>query len=234
MPLIDVHRKAPAFSLKDQFGKSHSLKDYHGRIVVLYFYPKDMTSGCTKEACQFRDHHPEFSKIKAVVLGVSPDDAESHRQFVAEHLLPFTLLTDTPNAKGVAPVCDAYGTWQQKSMYGQKYMGVERTTYLIDPQGRVARRWDRVSVPGHVAEVLEAVKLLHAGEPLVDPDDRPVKLTKAKHRKTSRSHDTDPQYTPIRGPGNRSTAGPSKRAIRRPVPKVRASRAPKSARGRNR
>src|SRR5947208_3646826 len=94
MPLIEPRRKAPAFTLKDQHGKTHSLKDYLGRIVVLYFYPKDQTSGCTNEACQFRDHFPDFTKIKAVVLGISPDSADSHLRFASEHQLLFTLLTD--------------------------------------------------------------------------------------------------------------------------------------------
>src|SRR4051794_36468121 len=141
MPLIDVRRKAPAFTLKDENGKSHSLKDYMGRIVVLYFYPKDESAGCTNQACQFRDHFPEFTKVKAVVLGISPDSSESHKRFADEHQLAFTLLSDPPNDKGVAPVCDAFGVWGWRMMYGRRYKGVVRTTYVIDQTGRVARRW---------------------------------------------------------------------------------------------
>src|SRR5947208_2506688 len=134
MALIDPRRKAPAFTLKDQHGKTHALKDYLGRIVVLYFYPKDETSGCTNEACQFRELFPDFTKIKGVILGVSPDSSESHLRFASVHQLPFTLLSDPP-VKGVPPVCNTYGAWQSKTMYGRRFMGVVRTTYLIDQEG---------------------------------------------------------------------------------------------------
>lgn len=166
MPLIDVGKKAPAFKLKDQQGDTHALRDYAGRAVVLFFYPKDDTSGCTKEACQFRDALPDFDSLGAVVFGISPDDEHSHARFASKHGLNFTLLADVPsrqsgadsNAKGTPPVCDKYGVWQEKSMYGRKYMGVSRTTYLIDASGKVAHRWDKVKVPGHAAEVLERVQ----------------------------------------------------------------------------
>lgn len=160
MPLVEVGKKAPAFTLRDQDGKKHQLKDDAGRPVVVYFYPKDDTSGCTKEACAFRDLLPKFHKSKAVVFGVSPDDEKSHAKFVAKHDLNFTLLADVPGADGLPKVCEKYGVWQEKSMYGRKYMGVVRTTYLIDVDGKVARRWDNVKVPGHAEEVLEAVKSL--------------------------------------------------------------------------
>lgn len=166
MSLIDAGKKAPAVSLVDQDGEKHTLKDYAGRPVVLYFYPKDDTSGCTNEACQFRDLLPKFESSDAVVLGVSPDDAKSHRKFVEKYDLNFTLLADAPvkkkdeDGKGTPKVCDAYGVWQEKSMYGRKYMGVVRTTYLIDGEGKVAKRWDKVKVPGHADEVLEAIKAL--------------------------------------------------------------------------
>jgi peroxiredoxin Q/BCP len=222
MPPIPVRRKAPAFTLKDQHNKSHSLKDYAGRIVVLYFYPKDETAGCTNEACQFRDHFPDFTKIKGVILGVSPDGTDSHKRFADEHQLAFTLLADSPGPKGVPPVCEAYGVWGWKMLYGRRYKGVARTTYIIDQEGRVARRWDNVKVPGHVAEVLEAVKLLHSGEPLYDIDSKPVRLPRLKHRKKTRTRDTDPQYTPKRGGGNKSSAGPSRRPVRLPTPRARA------------
>jgi len=150
--LIDEGRKAPAFTLTDQDGNKHKLGDYAGQYVVLYFYPKDNTSGCTKQACQFRDRLPDFEKVDAVVLGVSPDSEKSHRNFADKHELPFTLLAD-PDKK----VLEKYGVWQEKSMYGRKYMGVVRTTYLIDPKGKVARRWDKVKVPDHAAVVLEAI-----------------------------------------------------------------------------
>ena len=155
MPLIDTGRKAPAFTLKDQDGRPHALASYAGRPVVLYFYPKDDTSGCTAEACAFRDGLPEFNASEAVVLGVSPDDEASHAKFAAKFDLTFPLLADHGSK-----VCEQYGVWQEKSMYGRKYMGVVRTTYLINGAGKVARRWDRVKVPGHAEEVLEAVRAL--------------------------------------------------------------------------
>ena len=153
MPLIEPGRKAPAFSLRDQQGKTHSLKDYAGRPVVLYFYPKDDTPGCTTEACGFRDALPDFSKVKATVLGISILDTASKAKFAAKHGLTFPLLADEDHA-----VAEKYGAWQEKSMYGRKYMGVARITYLIDGDGKVARRWDKVSVGTHADEVLAAVK----------------------------------------------------------------------------
>jgi len=158
MPLIDVGKKAPAFTLKDQHGEAHKLSDYTGggtgvSPVILYFYPKDDTSGCTKEACAFRDLQPDFGAVNAVVLGVSPDDEKSHAKFADKYDLNFTLLAD-PGSK----VCEKYGGWQEKSRYGRTYMGVVRTTYLIGPDGKVKRRWDKVKVPGHAEAVLEAVK----------------------------------------------------------------------------
>ncbi len=155
MPLIEVGKKAPAFTLKDQSGEAHKLSDYAGSPVVLYFYPKDDTSGCTVEACEFRDQQPQFGKVDAVVLGVSPDDETSHAKFVAKHDLNFTLLADVGSK-----VCEKYGVWQEKSMYGRKYMGVVRTTYLIGADGKVKKRWDKVKAPGHAEEVLAAVKAL--------------------------------------------------------------------------
>jgi peroxiredoxin Q/BCP len=160
MPLIDVGKKARAFTLPDQDGVKHALKDYAGTPVILYFYPRDNTSGCTKEACAFRDLMPKFKRGKAVVFGVSPDSAKSHAGFAAKHELNFTLLADEPGKDGTPKTCDAYGVWQEKSLYGKKHMGIVRTTYLIDADGKVARRWDKVKVDGHAEEVLEAVKAL--------------------------------------------------------------------------
>ena len=160
MSLIEVGRKAPVFTLQDQAGEKHALKDFLGKAVVLYFYPKDDTSGCTAEACQFRDQAPDFKKSKSVVFGVSPDSVESHRKFVDKHELNFTLLADPKDAEGDPKVCTKYGVWQEKSMYGRKYMGVVRTTYLIGPDGKVAQRWDKVKVPGHADAVLEAIRSL--------------------------------------------------------------------------
>lgn len=159
--LIEPGKKAPAFTLPDQNGDKHALKDCVGKPIVLFFYPKDDTSGCTKEACQFRDQLPDFTKAKALVFGISPDGVESHRKFVDKHDLNFTLLADDARDKDDNPkTCHKYGVWQEKSMYGRKYMGVVRTTYLIAPDGKVARRWDKVKVPGHADAVLEAIREL--------------------------------------------------------------------------
>jgi len=152
MPLVEPARKAPAFSLPDQDGKVHRLKDYAGRPLVLYFYPKDDTPGCTKEACAFRDVLPDFKKGKAAVLGVSVLDTASKAKFARKHKLNFPLLADPEHE-----VADRYGAWQKKSLYGRSYMGVARMTYLIGPDGKVARRWDNVKVDGHAADVVRAV-----------------------------------------------------------------------------
>jgi peroxiredoxin Q/BCP len=152
MPLIEPGKKAPAFSLKDQDGKVHRLNDYEGRSVVLYFYPKDDTPGCTKEACAFRDNLPKFKSDKAVVLGVSVLDEASKAKFAEKYDLNFPLLADADHE-----VAEKYGAWQQRSLYGRKFMGVARTTYLIGPDGKVIQRWDKVKVDGHAEEVLEAL-----------------------------------------------------------------------------
>ena len=155
MSLIDEGKKAPAFSLPDQAGKTHSQKDYAGQPVVLYFYPKDDTPGCTKEACSFRDNLPDFKEVKATVLGVSVLDTDSKAKFAKKYDLNFPLLADEDHA-----VADKYGAWQEKNMYGKKYMGVARISYLIDGDGKVARRWDKVQVDQHADEVLAAIKAL--------------------------------------------------------------------------
>ena len=155
MPLIDVGKKAPAFTLKDQDGKTHKLADYAGRPVVLYFYPKDDTPGCTREACNFRDALPLFKPSKAAVLGVSILDEASKARFAAKFDLNFPLLADPDHG-----TADKYGVWQKKSLYGRQFMGIARTTYLIGPDGKVAERWDNVKVDGHAEAVLDAIKKL--------------------------------------------------------------------------
>jgi peroxiredoxin Q/BCP len=134
-------------------GGSVSLKDLKGKKVVLYFYPKDDTPGCTKEACGFRDALPDFSGADAEIIGVSKDSVAKHDKFKAKHELPFTLASDEDGS-----VCEAYGTWVEKSMYGRKYMGIDRATFLIGPDGKIAQVWRKVKVPGHVEEVLEAAR----------------------------------------------------------------------------
>lgn len=158
MPIIEAGKLAPQFSLPDQSGRLRTLSEFQGKPLVLYFYPKDDTPGCTTQACQFRDAKPRFEASGVTVVGVSPDDVASHTDFIAKFNLNFTLLADVPGDSGVPPVCDAYGVWREKNMYGRKYMGVVRTTYLIDAEGRVTHRWDNVKVPGHEEQVLNALQ----------------------------------------------------------------------------
>ena len=155
MSLIDPGKKAPAFALKDQHGQTHRLSDYQGRPIVLYFYPKDDTPGCTKEACAFQDNLPKFKPSKATVLGVSILDEASKARFATKYKLTFPLLADDDHE-----VADKYGAWQKKSLYGRNFMGIARTTFLIDANGKVAKRWDNVKVDGHAEAVLAAVNEL--------------------------------------------------------------------------
>ena len=155
MPAVEPGRKAPAFSLQDQDGETHSLKGYAGRPLVLYFYPKDDTPGCTREACDFRDALPDFKKGMAAVLGVSILDTASKAKFARKHRLNFPLLADPDHE-----VAEKYGVWKKKSLYGKSFMGLARTTFLIGADGVVARRWDNVKVDGHADAVLEAVEAL--------------------------------------------------------------------------
>ncbi len=147
-----VGEPAPDFTAETDAGEQLTLSSLRGRPVVLYFYPKDDTSGCTTEACEFRDAFPRFAEGEAVILGVSPDPVQSHVKFKEKYQLPFTLLADTEHV-----VSEAYGVWKEKSMYGRRYMGVERTTVLIDPAGRVARVFEKVRPAGHAQAVAEAV-----------------------------------------------------------------------------
>ena len=154
----DVAPKFSATAIGGNFpegGKKVGLEDFAGKNLVLYFYPKDDTSGCTAEACGFRDSFPDYGKTGAAVIGVSKDSVASHDRFKKKHGLPFVLASDT---KG--EVCEKYGAWVEKSMYGRKYMGIDRSTFLIDESGIVRGLWRKVRVPGHVAEVLKAAAAL--------------------------------------------------------------------------
>jgi thioredoxin-dependent peroxiredoxin len=156
MPLIEPGKKAPAFALKDQEGNTHRLSDYAGQPVVLYFYPKDDTPGCTQESCEFQAQLPAYRKRKAAVFGVSILDERSKAKFAAKYGLTFPLLADPDHE-----VAEKYGVWQEKSRYGRKYMGIVRTTYLIGPDGKVVQRWDNVKVPGHAEAVADALAATH-------------------------------------------------------------------------
>ena len=152
---LDVGTQAPDFTLPTDGNGAVTLSALKGKPVVLYFYPKDDTSGCTAEACQFRDMQPDFSGADAVIIGLSKDSVASHDKFKKKYELPFTLAADTEGT-----TCEAYGVWVEKSMYGKKYMGIERATFLIDRDGKIAKIWRKVKVPGHGADVLKAVAAL--------------------------------------------------------------------------
>ena len=149
---IEEGKKAPAFSAKDQNGNTVKLADFKGKHVVLYFYPKDNTPGCSVEACEFRDEYAVLKKKGTVVLGISPDSEASHQKFIAKFSLPFPLLIDAEHE-----LAEKFGAWGEKSMYGRKFMGIIRSTFLIGRDGKVKKAWPKVSVKGHVKEVLEAI-----------------------------------------------------------------------------
>jgi len=144
--------KAPEFKLKSDTGEELYLKDFKGKKVILYFYPKDMTSGCTVEACNFRDNIKKIEKKNAVVIGVSADDTKSHVKFKEKYDLPFTLLSDETHK-----MLEDYGVWQEKSMYGKKFMGIARTTFIIDEKGKIEKVFEKVKVDSHAEEILDII-----------------------------------------------------------------------------
>ena len=152
MTMPQVGQMAPDFTLTDENGESHTLSDYQGKTVLLYFYPKDNTSGCTTEACNFRDVYSAYQEADVVILGVSADDEDSHLKFKTEHDLPFTLLADVDKQ-----VVDLYGVWGPKKMYGREYMGIHRTTFLVDKAGKIIKVFENVKPASHSAEVLAAL-----------------------------------------------------------------------------
>ncbi|WP_075980268.1 thioredoxin-dependent thiol peroxidase [Bacillus massilinigeriensis] len=150
---VIVGELAPDFSLPASNNQTVKLSDFRGRNVVLYFYPKDMTPGCTTEACDFRDQHEDYKKMGAVVLGISPDPLKRHESFIEKHNLPFLLLSDEDHQ-----VSEAYGVWTLKKNFGKEYMGIERSTFVIDSEGKIAKEWRKVKVKGHVEEVLQFIE----------------------------------------------------------------------------
>lgn len=150
---VNVGAKAPDFSLLTDAGEEISLGSFKGQTVVLYFYPKDDTPGCTQEACDFRDHFPRFAKGNAVILGISPDSPRKHANFKKKYDLPFTLLSDKDHK-----VAEQYGIWVEKTFWGRKYMGVERSTYIIGADGKIKQIFAKVNPEGHAAEVQKALK----------------------------------------------------------------------------
>jgi len=152
---LKVGDKAPAFKLKNQDGETISLSDLKGKPVVLYFYPKDDTPGCTKEACNFRDEFPKFGKLNAEIIGISADSVDSHKKFADKYKLPFNLLADEKKE-----IVEKYGVWKEKNMYGRKYMGIERTTFIIDANGKISKIFPKVKVDDHNKEIMDALKEL--------------------------------------------------------------------------
>lgn len=148
--MLEISNKAPDFKITADDGKIYSLKDFKGKKIILYFYPKDMTSGCTAEACDFRDNIKLFQKKNSVIIGVSKDNTDSHKKFKSKYNLPFTLLSDEN-----MEMLKAYGVWKEKSMYGRKYMGIERTTFIIDEKGIIKEIFKKVKVKGHIEEILK-------------------------------------------------------------------------------
>ncbi|MFS0820104.1 thioredoxin-dependent thiol peroxidase [Bacillus sp. 1P02SD] len=150
---IEVRKKAPEFTATASNGETVSLADFKGKNVVLYFYPKDMTPGCTTEACDFRDAHESFGGLDTVILGVSTDSLERHKKFIDKYDLPFLLLVDEEHE-----VAEKYGVWKLKKNFGKEYMGIERSTFIIDKEGNLVKEWRKVSVKGHVEEALTYIK----------------------------------------------------------------------------
>lgn len=148
-----VNMEAPDFTLLNEKEEEVPLRDFRGKKVVLYFYPKDMTPGCTTEACDFRDHHEEFADLNTVILGVSGDEASKHTKFIEKYGLPFSLLVDANHE-----VAEKYGVWVLKKMYGREFMGIERATFLIDEEGIVEKEWRKVKVKNHIEEILKSLR----------------------------------------------------------------------------
>ncbi|NHN34239.1 thioredoxin-dependent thiol peroxidase [Paenibacillus agricola] len=149
---VEVGQAVPDFTLPSSSGEEVSLQQFRGSKLIIYFYPADNTPSCTQESCDFRDAHPLFGETNTAVLGISPDDLKSHNKFITKHGLPFQLLSDPDHT-----VCELFGVWQLKKLYGKEYMGVVRSTFLIDEHGILVKEWRKVKVKNHAAEVLEAV-----------------------------------------------------------------------------
>ncbi|MEI3608435.1 thioredoxin-dependent thiol peroxidase [Pseudogracilibacillus sp. SO10305] len=152
---VEVGKEAPNFTLDNQVGEKITLSDFRGKNVVLYFYPKDMTPGCTTQACDFRDNYSQFKDTNTVILGISPDPIERHQKFIDKHDLPFPLLADTTHE-----VAEEYGVWKLKKMFGKEFYGIERSTFIIDKDGIVQKEYRKVKVKEHIAQTLEDVKEL--------------------------------------------------------------------------
>ncbi|WP_010272681.1 thioredoxin-dependent thiol peroxidase [Paenibacillus senegalensis] len=153
MTTLQIGKPVPDFTLPGSNGRDVSLKDFRGKLVILYFYPKNMTPTCTQQACDFRDYSAKIREAGAEIIGISPDPVTSHETFIAKHSLPFLLLADEDKE-----VCSLYGVWKMKKMYGREYMGVERSTFLIDQNGKLLEEWRKVRIKGHLDKILEKIQ----------------------------------------------------------------------------
>lgn len=223
MPMLQEGQSAPEFTLPDQNGKTWSLAELRGKNVVVYFYPKDDTPGCTVEACGFRDLYRDLEDAGAVVIGLSPDDTASHRRFADKFQLPFTLLADADHR-----TAEAYGAWGEKNNYGKKYMGILRSTFLIDPRGTVKKVWPKVSPEGHNAEVLAAIR----GEASPARAKKPTAGTKAKKSAKAAGRKAPAKKAPAKkAPAKKAPAkrAPAKKAPARRSPAKKAAGSKKPA-----
>ena len=153
--MLEIGKSVPQFSLPDQDGKIHNIKDYKGQWVIIYFYPKDLTPGCTTEACNFQEALPDFNSIDAVIFGISKDSVKQHKKFANKYNLQFSLLSDENS-----DVCEQFGVWQKKSMYGKEYMGIARSTFIVNPDGKIVKVYPKVNVKEHHSEILNDLKEL--------------------------------------------------------------------------
>ena len=153
--MLEIGKSVPQFSLPDQNGKVHNINDYKGQWVIVYFYPKDLTPGCTAEACNFQESLPDFNSIDAIVLGVSKDSVDKHKKFADKYNLQFSLLSDENS-----DVCEQFGVWQKKSLYGKEYIGIVRSTFLVNPEGKIVKVYPKVNVKEHHTEILNDLKEL--------------------------------------------------------------------------
>lgn len=153
--MLEIGNSVPQFSLPDQDGKIHDIKDYKGQWVIIYFYPKDLTPGCTTEACNFQEVLPDFNSIDAVIFGISKDSVKQHKKFANKYNLQFSLLSDENSN-----ICEQFGVWQKKSMYGKEYMGIVRSTFIINPEGKIVKVYPKVKVKEHHTEILNDLKEL--------------------------------------------------------------------------
>jgi peroxiredoxin Q/BCP len=219
---LEVGMPAPEFTLPLALGGTVSLANMRGKPVVLYFYPKDDTPGCTAQACSFRDNLPQFGYFDAAVIGISKDSVDSHKEFIKKYGLNFHLASDEESK-----TCEAYGVWGQKSMYGKIYMGIDRTTFLIDEKGIIRYIWRKVSVEGHAAEVLKLVDRLRLGQPLFDEPPSTL-ITEPKKAKASAKPAKKVALSKVVPPKPAKKVAPAKSAkkavVKKAVPKKAATK----------